>query len=126
MTWTALIGVGAFLASFLLLPFAGDNDGINLQSGKDIWLRYGVVIVLLATLGSWCASWSWNLASKSLSTVVMGQIIALETVFGLAFNLMWEGRWPSGTEFAGAALVFLGVVLCVRTFEKARSVQIRS
>jgi len=118
--WTALIGIGAFLASFLLLPFADQGTGSIPSFEEGTMVRYLVTVVAIAILGSWYASWSWNKATKTLSTAILGQLIALETVFGLIFNLMWEMRFPSLVEVTGASFVFIGVVLCLRVFEQAR------
>lgn len=120
-TWTALIGTGAFVASIALVPFAAAGGGADPRDDTNTLIRFVIVSVLLATLGSWSASWSWNKATTRLSTVVMGQLIAMETLFGAAFNLLWEGRWPTATELLGAALVTTGVLWCVFMFERNRA-----
>ncbi|CAN5365669.1 DMT family transporter [soil metagenome] len=120
-TWTAMIGAGAFFASFLLLPFAEIGGGVAPTNGQALFVRFVVVSVLLATLGSWCASWCWNRAARRVSTVVMGQLIALETIFGTVFNLVWEQRWPTPQEVAGATLVTIGVIWCVHLFGRSRA-----
>ena len=43
--------------------------------------------------------------------------MALETLFGGLFNLLWDQRWPTLHELIGAALVTVGVITCVRALE---------
>lgn len=115
-SWTALLGLGAFIASFVLPPLAVLRGEVSLLDvGEAQLIRFLVLSVLLATFGSWCASWCWNRASGRVSTVVLGQLIALETLFGAVFNLLLEQRLPHVTEALGAALVTTGVLLCVRS-----------
>lgn len=115
-SWTALLGLGAFVTSFVLPPLAVLRGEVPLGAvGDELLIRFLVLSVLLAVLGSWCASWCWNRASGRVSTVVLGQLIALETLFGAAFNLLLERRLPGATETVGAALVTTGVLLCVRS-----------
>lgn len=120
ITWTCMIGLGAMVSSVLLVPVAFSEIEHQVSANALPWVRYAMVTVLLATLGSWCASWAWTVASKRLSTVFLGQLIALETVFGTVFNLIWVQRWPSVAEIVGACAVVLGVVICVRVFERSR------
>lgn len=120
-TWTALIGVGALFSSFVALPLAWGTDSVSPFSDQPTLIRFIVVSVLLATLGSWCASWSWNRASGRLSTVLLGQLMALETIFGTLLNLIWASRWPTLQEILGTALVTIGVVWCVRVVDRYRT-----
>ena len=119
-TWTALIGVGALIGSFGLLPIAWSMDATSPVGDQSALVRFLIVSVLLATLGSWCASWSWNRATGRLSTLLLGQLMALETLFGALFNLIWESRWPTIQELVGAALVTAGVIICARTLDRQR------
>ncbi|MFK3672299.1 DMT family transporter [Leifsonia aquatica] len=120
-TWTALIGVGALIGSLGLLPIAWTMDATSPIGDESTLVRFLIVSVLLATLGSWCASWSWNRATGRISTLLLGQLMALETLFGALFNLLWESRWPTLQEIIGAALVTTGVIVCARTLERHRA-----
>lgn len=116
-TWTALIGTGALIGSFALLPIAWVSGSTSPTVDHMTFVRFAVVSVLLAAAGSWCASWSWNRATARISTVILGQLMALETLFGGLFNLLWDQRWPTLHELIGAALVTVGVITCVRALE---------
>ncbi len=118
--WTASIGFGAFCASLLLLPLAWSGEGPSpLSDGGTFW-SFLAWCTALAVLGSWCATWFWNIATKRLPTTMMGPIIGMEAVFGVVFNLMWEGRMPAFHEFWGGLLVVSGVFLCAYVFNRAR------
>lgn len=121
-SWTALLGLGAFIASFVLPPLAVLRGEVSLlEVGEAQLIRFLVLSVLLATFGSWCASWCWNRASGRVSTVVLGQLIALETLFGAVFNLLLEQRLPYMNEVVGAVLVTTGVLLCVRSRQESEA-----
>ncbi|MFP1624878.1 DMT family transporter [Streptomyces sp. 5K101] len=119
-TWTACIGFGAFCGSLVLLPAAASAGGTSPFADAGTLWPFLAWCVALAVLGSWCATWFWNIASKRLPSTVMGPIIGMEAVFGALFYLLWEGRMPLPQEFWGGLLVIGGVFLCVVVFDRAR------
>ncbi|MEV5378997.1 DMT family transporter [Streptomyces nondiastaticus] len=120
-TWTACIGLGAFGASLFLLPLARSGDGPSPFSDAGTLSSFLLWCVALAVLGSWCATWFWNIASKRLPATVMGPVIGMEAVFGAAFNLVWEGRAPTFHELWGGLLVIAGVLLGSYLFNRANT-----
>ncbi|MCX4539400.1 DMT family transporter [Streptomyces sp. NBC_01565] len=118
-TWTACIGLGACLGSLFLLPLAVTGAGTSPFAGSGTLWTFLAWCVTLAVLGSWCATWFWNLASKRLPATVMGPVIGMEAVFGAAFNLVWEGRSPTFHELWGGLLVVAGVLLASYLFNRA-------
>ncbi|PSJ30101.1 EamA/RhaT family transporter [Streptosporangium nondiastaticum] len=120
-TWTACIGLGAFGASLFLLPLARSGDGPSPFSDAGTLRSFLLWCVALAVLGSWCATWFWNIASKRLPATVMGPVIGMEAVFGAAFNLVWEGRAPTFHELWGGLLVIAGVLLGSYLFNRANT-----
>jgi drug/metabolite transporter (DMT)-like permease len=71
--------------------------------------------------GSWFATWCWVIASRRLPLALSAQLIVAETVFGLAYGFMFEGRLPSPAEAIGATLQFVGVCLAIAAFSKPRA-----
>ncbi|WP_424893176.1 DMT family transporter [Streptomyces sp. XH2] len=120
-TWTACIGLGAFGASLFLLPLARSGDGPSPFADAGTLQSFLLWCVALAVLGSWCATWFWNIASKRLPATVMGPVIGMEAVFGAAFNLVWEGRAPTFHELWGGLLVIAGVLLGSYLFNRANT-----
>jgi drug/metabolite transporter (DMT)-like permease len=71
--------------------------------------------------GSWFATWCWVSASRRLPLALSAQLIVAETVFGLAYGLMFEGRLPSPAEMIGVLLQFAGVCSAIAVFTKPRT-----
>lgn len=71
--------------------------------------------------GSWFATWCWVIASRRLPLALAAQLIVAETVFGLAYGFMFEGRFPSPAEAIGAAMQFAGVCSAIAVFSKPRA-----
>ncbi|MEU5092473.1 DMT family transporter [Streptomyces sp. NPDC021356] len=117
--WTACIGLGAFAGSLLLVPVARSVRGVSPFSGTATLVPFLLWCVAIAILGSWCATWFWNIASRRLPATVMGPVIAMEAVFGAAFNLLWQHRSPTSHELWGGLLVVAGVLLGSALFHRA-------
>jgi drug/metabolite transporter (DMT)-like permease len=49
-----------------------------------------------------------------LSPSLAGQLIVSETVFGVMYAYLWDGRWPSLTEWAACTLFVLGILASIR------------
>ncbi|QLH27320.1 DMT family transporter [Streptomyces sp. Rer75] len=119
-TWTACIGIGAFGGSLTLLPLAASSGGTSPFADPGTLGAFLSWCAAFAVLGSWCATWFWNIASQWLPSTVMGPIIGMEAVFGAFFYLLWEQRMPAPYEFWGAALVVGGVFVSFSVFEARR------
>ncbi|MFD4998633.1 DMT family transporter [Streptomyces buecherae] len=118
-TWTTGIGLGACCGSLFLLPLALAGGGRAPVADAGTWWSFVGWSVAFAVLGSWCATWFWNSASKRLPATVMGPVIGMEAVCGAAFNLLWEGRTPTFHELWGGLLVITGVLLASYLFNRA-------
>ncbi|MER5968969.1 DMT family transporter [Streptomyces sp. NPDC002055] len=118
--WTACIGLGACCASVFLIPLARSAGGPSPFADTGTFWTFLAWCTVLAVLGSWCATWFWNIATRHLPTTLMGPVIGMEAVFGALFNLMWEGRLPTFHELWGGLLVMAGVFLCAYLFHRAR------
>jgi drug/metabolite transporter (DMT)-like permease len=56
----------------------------------------------------------WNGASARLPTSLAGQLIVSETLSGLLYVFVADGRVPSAFEIAGILLVVSGVLVGIR------------
>ena len=119
LQWTGLQGIGAAIGSLLLLPLAS-FDLVGTASGSEISRFVGWALVM-GLAGSWFATWCWAVASRRLPLALSAQLIVAETVFGLAYGLMFEERLPSTAEAIGAALQLLGVCSAIAAFSKPES-----
>ena len=81
-------------------------------------IRFIAWSVLLGSAGSWLATWFWIIASKRLPLALSAQLIVTETLFALLYGFLYDGRWPSFAEGAGAGLLVAGVGIGVRLFRQ--------
>ena len=71
--------------------------------------------------GSWFATWCWVIASHRLPLALAAQLIVAETVFGLVYGFIFEGRFPTSAEAIGATMQVAGVCSAIAVFSKRRA-----
>ncbi|MDQ0995225.1 drug/metabolite transporter (DMT)-like permease [Phyllobacterium ifriqiyense] len=79
-------------------------------------LQYYIRFINPGLTGSWFATWCWVVASRRLPLALCAQLIVAETIFGLGYRFMFEGRFPSLAEAMGATLQFAGVCSAIAVF----------
>jgi drug/metabolite transporter (DMT)-like permease len=122
LQWTGLQGVGAAIGSFLLLPLVSFELADKASASE--FLSFIGWALAMGLAGSWFATWCWVVASGRLPLALSAQLIVAETVFGLAYGFLFEGRLPSSAEAIGVALQFAGVCTAIAAFAKPRSIQL--
>ncbi|NTI26541.1 DMT family transporter (plasmid) [Rhizobium rhizogenes] len=118
LQWTGLQGIGAAIGSLLLLPLAS-FDLAHTASWPEI-LRFVLWALIMGLAGSWFATLCWVFASRRLPLALAAQLIVAETVFGLAYGFIFEGRFPTPAEAIGAMTQFAGVCSAIAVFSKPR------
>lgn len=110
--WANWLGIATGLGAVLLWVFAG-SPAKELLALDNIAL---IALVCIATgLGSaWAASILWNIASQRLSVSLCGQLIVSETLFALLYSFVWDGAWPTDTQWLAAVLFTLGILASIR------------
>lgn len=119
LRWTGVQGIGAAIGSLLLLPLAS-FDLVGSASASESF-RFITWALLMGLAGSWLATWCWVVASRRLPLALCAQLIVAETIFGLGYGFMFEGRFPSTAEAIGATLQFIGVCSAIAVFYKPHS-----
>ncbi|MGN7714888.1 hypothetical protein [Agrobacterium fabrum] len=119
LQWTGLQGIGAAIGSLLLLPLASFELADTASASETA--RFFVWALVMGLAGSWFATWCWVVASRRLPLALAAQLIVAETIFGLAYGFMFEGRFPIPAEAMGASMQFCGVCLAILVFSKRRS-----
>ncbi|WP_460150528.1 DMT family transporter [Pseudomonas sp. S3_A03] len=126
--WSALMLLGAGLATLCLLPVALalgllelPTAGFSLPQAGPLY-AWGLIIAVMSTV---VGAWAWNAATRRLPMVLSGQLIALESLFATLLGLGFHGRWPTPTETAGLAAVLMGVVMAVRIILSGASVPVK-
>lgn len=119
LQWTGLQGVGAAIGSFLLLPLASFDLATTASASETS--RFLTWAAVMGLAGSWFATWCWVVASRRLPLALAAQLIVAETIFGLVYGFMFEGRFPSIVEAVGALLQFAGVCTAIAVFGERRA-----
>ncbi|MCD2177622.1 DMT family transporter [Rhizobium sp. C1] len=120
--WTGMQGVGSALSSLLLLPTVSYGLFATATTGEIV--NFATWSISMGLAASWLATWCWVYAAKHLPLSLTSQLIIAETVFGVAFGLIYEGRLPTVPEGLGAALQVLGVAMAVYVFGRERRVEL--
>lgn len=109
--WNLLTGVVTGAQSLILIPLALAFEAIRHGSGE--WARFAAVSVGVAVLASIVGNALWNRMSRLLPLTLVGQMILFETLFALAYGLLWERRLPTPLEVAALAAVVASVLACL-------------
>lgn len=131
--WTGVQGIGAGIGSLALLPLTSlpslASSTALASSHPASWSEVGAFLawaLLMGLAGSWLATACWATASARLPLALAAQLIVAETVFGLAYGFLFEGRWPVAAEWLGAALQLIGVSVAISVFGRAAATYYRS
>jgi drug/metabolite transporter (DMT)-like permease len=120
--WSSQMGVMTLPAALLILPLLALGPDFPIATAPEggvrkLWAL--IEVSLWIGIGAtWIATWLWNRASQALPTSLAGQLLVFETVFGLAYAFLLEGKVPPLLAWAGMALMFAGVVLGIRAAKK--------
>jgi drug/metabolite transporter (DMT)-like permease len=123
LRWTILQGLGAGLGIVPLTLFVYFNAGAATADFLNLsWqtLNFFIWAVVLGIAGSWVATLCWSVASRTLPLALAAQLVVSETVFGLLYGFVYEGRWPVIAEFTGIGLELAGVIVAIHIFTTNR------
>ena len=120
--WTGIQGVGSALSALLLLPTV--SYGLFATASTSEIVNFAAWSISMGLAASWIATWCWVYASRHVPLALTSQLIIAETVFGVAFGLIYEQRLPTATEAAGAILQVLGVAMAVYVFGRGSRVEV--
>jgi drug/metabolite transporter (DMT)-like permease len=121
--WASAIGVATLVLTVVLFPFhlifgSGAASIPHLFVTGDVWL-VAFWSTILGLGASWGAAMLFNVASTRLPVALTGQLIVFETIFGVAYVFLADGRPPAPIELAGFALSILGIWLSIRVLQPA-------
>jgi drug/metabolite transporter (DMT)-like permease len=110
--WANWLGVAAGLGSLGLWVVDGSPVG-TLVARPDFGL-FVAVCVVTGIGAAWVASVLWNVASRRLSTSLLGQLIVSETVFALIYAFAWKRDWPAPLQLLACVLFVAGILASIR------------
>ncbi|WP_461538516.1 DMT family transporter [Spongorhabdus nitratireducens] len=121
----ALTGLGTLAGVLVTAPilyFTGHGPWALLatEHTSSEWMLFAAAMLFLGLLATWIPMALWNRAGRLLPVTLMGQLVVMESIFGLLYALLLQGRWPDLNELLAVSLLAAGVVLCVRRYQQAR------
>jgi drug/metabolite transporter (DMT)-like permease len=120
--WTGIQGVGSALSALLLLPTLSYDLFTTASTGEIA--NFATWSISMGLAASWIATWCWVYASRHVPLSLTSQLVIAETVFGVAFGLIYEQRLPTATEAIGTLLQVLGVAMAVYIFGRGKRVEV--
>lgn len=76
------------------------------------------VMFLMAMFGSFVPGITFNLAAARIPTSLLGQLITLETFFGIVFGQIVQRAWPSTLLSVGLGFFLFGVIVSLYIFSR--------
>ncbi|PHS79588.1 MAG: hypothetical protein COB59_01325 [Rhodospirillaceae bacterium] len=117
--WANAIGVASLVQVVIGLLAYGLMFGFDLIPNTSeglwdlIWVSLGLGVVV-----SWVATHVWNLASRHVSIVLVGQLIVFETLSSILYGHLADQTWPGLITVASALTVVFAVVLSLNIIGK--------
>ncbi len=116
--WVAWIGVGSLAGSFvILLPFLllGQSRLSDLPAlAAQDWRPFALA-AFMGLFSTWASTWLWREALRRLSPAMATQLAASETLFAVAYALVYERTMPGIGVVGGTVLIVGGVMLTSAT-----------
>jgi drug/metabolite transporter (DMT)-like permease len=121
--WSCAVGVVTLLltCTFIVVAMSMSHEGASafLSRGSARSTMSFVVVSLALGVGtSWLATSLFNYASHSLPMSLVGQLLILETVFGIAYTCIYHQALPPLSQTAGTLLVLAGIWFSARALLK--------
>lgn len=80
-------------------------------------LQFVGLMLVIGLCASWIGILLWNKASQHLPTALLAQLIVFETLSALLYAFIFRDAMPGPLVMTGVALLCLGIVFGVRTFQ---------
>ncbi|MGF6261872.1 drug/metabolite transporter (DMT)-like permease [Paraburkholderia youngii] len=119
--WSCAVGVMTLLLSsaFIAVGLAhGGAAAFHSHSTEQTLALFVVVTLALGVGTSWLATSLFNYASHSLPMGLVGQLLILETVFGIAYTCVYHQSLPQLSQAVGTLLVLVGIWFSARVLLK--------
>ena len=122
MEWANAIGVACLIqVSFVLGVYVLVMGGEIMPSAPGALRDLIVLSLIMGVFVSWLATHWWNLASRNLPIVLVGQLIVFETISSLIYEGVAEQSWPHAMVWISAVTVVFGVILSIRRIGSSNS-----
>ncbi|MEM5456302.1 hypothetical protein VSR69_15895 [Paraburkholderia phytofirmans] len=121
--WSCAVGVMTLLLSFVCIAVAisASHDGaavFHFRGNERSKVLFVVVSLALGSGTSWLATSLFNYASHSRPMGLVGQLLILETIFGIAYTCIYHQSLPPLSQAVGTLLVLAGIWFSARVLLK--------
>ncbi|MFD1709763.1 DMT family transporter [Ottowia sp. GY511] len=110
--WANWLGLATGLGGAIMALAWGNAPAALMAEPR--WPVFALVVVAIGFGASWLATILWNMASQRLPASLCGQLIVSETLFALLYSFLWDGRWPTATQWAAAGLFTAGILASIK------------
>lgn len=121
LDWAGVLGIAAMVTGFaIFLSVERGAAPATLARGfADV--RLLAWTGFMGVVGAWFTSALWNFASRVLRPAALGMLLVFESVFGLLFGFLYDGRLPTAREGLAAVCLIVGAMLGIRRLRSARA-----
>lgn len=122
--WACAVGVATFALMIAWMAaqswqnqYSYSFDRGALQGRSAIFIG---ITFFLGCFSSWVAALLFNKASSRLPMSLVGQLVVLETIFGIAYVCVYNAAIPPASELLGIVGIFLGIIWSINVLQKAK------
>ncbi len=118
-SWAAAVGLCTSIQATLgfVLYFGILDKPFMISGSTDVnrtMIQFLLGSLVLGVVVSWLATLLWNISSRNLPTVIMGQVIVFETISSIVYEHLWDHSYPAAIELFSIALIVFGVIVSTR------------
>lgn len=115
ITGTATLCLIPFFILMIKVIMPDSLMSFKLINHSNIVFKFWCTAVILGIVVSWVGTVFWNRASNTLPISLAGQITVGETIFGLTYSFIIEGRLPHIIELISIIIIITGILYYIET-----------
>ncbi|MBS1962098.1 MAG: DMT family transporter [Bdellovibrionales bacterium] len=120
LDWAGVLGIASMVTGFAIFLAVERGSVVGALARGFGDARLLVWTGFMGVVGAWFTSALWNFASRVLRPAALGMLLVFESVFGLLFGFLYDGRFPSAREGTAAACLIVGAMLGIRRLRAVR------
>ena len=122
--WSGLFGIASGLVALAMgLVVFGLGGTERAAAPPRDWLRFWLLITLVAAGASVIGNQLWNMACRRVPVTLSGQLLLFEILFGLLYGYLYQHQAPRPLEVLAIVLLIGGVAWSVWLHAERRPAQ---
>lgn len=122
--WSGLFGIASGLVALAMgLVVFGFGGTERAAAPPRDWLRFWLLITLVAAGASVIGNQLWNMACRRVPVTLSGQLLLFEILFGLLYGYLYQHQAPRPLEVLAIILLIGGVAWSVWLHAERRPAQ---